>query len=80
MPRSAILAGLLGAVALGIVANLFANNTAYSQTAPGYIPIGVSPGVGALSTAWFIDPGARRVIMCTGTEGRSPDCSAAAIP
>ena len=80
MPRYAILAGLLGAVVLGIVTNLLSNNVAHSQTASGYIPVGVSPGVGALSTAWFIDPGTRRVIMCTGTEGRSPDCTAAAIP
>ncbi len=80
MPRNAILFGLLGAVTLGIIANLFANNPAYSQTASGYVPVGVSPGVGALSTAWFIDPGTRRVIMCTGTEGRSPECTSAAIP
>jgi hypothetical protein len=44
------------------------------------VPIGASTGVGALSTAWFIDAGAQRVIMCTGSEGRSPQCSAAAIP
>lgn len=80
MSRYTILAGLLGALALGVTANLLTNNVAYSQTAPEYIPVGVSPGVGALSTAWFIDPGTRRVIMCTGTEGRSPECTSAAIP
>jgi hypothetical protein len=80
MPRNAILTGLLGAVMLGLIANLLANNTAYSQTASAYVPVGVSPGVGALSTAWFIDTGGRRVIMCTGTEGRSPECTSAAIP
>jgi hypothetical protein len=80
MPRYAILFGLLSVVTLGLITNLFTNNTAYSQTASGYVPVGVSPGVGALSTAWFIDPGARRVIMCTGTEGRSPECTSAAIP
>lgn len=78
MPRHMIVTGLCCALAVALIMNL--SDSAYSQTSSAYVPIGASTGVGALSTAWFIDAGAQRVIMCTGSEGRSPQCSAAAIP
>ncbi len=49
------------------VAILLPTKNAISETpASSYVPIGVSPGSGGTSNAWFIDSSTKRIIYCSG--------------